>query len=39
MAASLNDPSQPPALDELRRAMRDHGEQPEDRAVRQLRET
>ena len=36
MAASLNDPSQPPALDELRRAMRDHGDQPEDRAVTRL---
>src|SRR6266478_1389598 len=36
MAASLNEPSQPPALDELRRAMRDHGEWPEDRAVTRL---
>src|ERR1700676_512214 len=37
MAASLNEPSpQPPALDELRRAIRDHGEWPEDRAVTRL---
>ncbi|HEY4443240.1 MAG TPA: bifunctional proline dehydrogenase/L-glutamate gamma-semialdehyde dehydrogenase PutA [Steroidobacteraceae bacterium] len=37
MAASLNEPSpQPPALDALRRAIRDHGEWPEDRAVTRL---
>src|ERR1700674_538744 len=36
MAASLNEPSQPSALDERRRAIRDHGEWPEDRAVTRL---
>src|SRR5258708_3449186 len=36
MAASLNEPSQPQSLNALRRAMRDHGEQPEERAVTRL---
>src|SRR6202790_544591 len=37
MAASLNEPSpQPPALDVIRQAIRDHGEWPEDRAVTRL---
>src|SRR6202163_3579992 len=36
MAASLNEPSQPPALDELRSAMREHGLLPEDVAVSRL---
>jgi RHH-type proline utilization regulon transcriptional repressor/proline dehydrogenase/delta 1-pyrroline-5-carboxylate dehydrogenase len=36
MAASLNEPSQPPALEALRRAIRDQGEWPEDRAVTRL---
>src|SRR5580692_9988119 len=33
MAAHLNEPPQAPALDELRRAIRDQGDWPEDRAV------
>src|ERR1700728_3578555 len=33
MAAHLNEPPQVPTLDELRRAIRDQGEWPEDRAV------
>src|SRR5258707_4368335 len=36
MAASLNDVSQPPALDELRRAIREQGAWPEDRVVTRL---
>jgi RHH-type proline utilization regulon transcriptional repressor/proline dehydrogenase/delta 1-pyrroline-5-carboxylate dehydrogenase len=36
MAANLNEPSQPQSLDALRRAIRDHGEWPEDRAVTRL---
>jgi len=36
MVASLNDPMQPPALDELRRTIRDHGAWPEDRVVTRL---
>jgi len=36
MAASLNEAPQPQSLNALRRAMRDHGEQPEDRAVTRL---
>src|SRR5579859_3454474 len=36
MAASLNDASQPPALDELRRAIREQGAWPEDRVVTRL---
>ena len=36
MAASLNEPSQAPALDALRQAIRDHGEWPEDQAVTHL---
>lgn len=36
MAANLNEPSQPATLEELRRAIRDHGEWPEDRAVTRL---
>ena len=36
MAANLHEPSQPPNLEELRRAIRDHGEWPEDRAVTRL---
>src|SRR6202790_5444531 len=36
MVASLNDPLQPPALDELRRTIRDHGAWPEDRVVTRL---
>ena len=36
MAASLNEAPQPQTLNTLRRAMRDHGEQPEDRAVTRL---
>ncbi len=36
MAANLNEPSQPPALEALRQAIRDHGEWPEDRAVTRL---
>src|ERR1700726_778858 len=37
MAASLNEPSQPPALEAIRQSIRDHGEWPEDRAVTRLR--
>src|SRR5450432_1466536 len=36
MAANLNEPSQAPALDALRQALREHGDYPEDRAVTQL---
>src|ERR1700722_8715057 len=36
MAASLNEAPQPQTLNTLRRAMRDHGEQPEDRGVTRL---
>jgi RHH-type proline utilization regulon transcriptional repressor/proline dehydrogenase/delta 1-pyrroline-5-carboxylate dehydrogenase len=36
MAANLNEPSQGPALDALRQAIRDHGEWPEDQAVTRL---
>ncbi len=36
MAAHLNEPSQPPSLDALRQAVRDHGTDPEDRAVTRL---
>ena len=36
MAANLNEPSQAPALDALRQAIRDHGEWPEDQAVTHL---
>jgi RHH-type proline utilization regulon transcriptional repressor/proline dehydrogenase/delta 1-pyrroline-5-carboxylate dehydrogenase len=36
MAASLNEPSQPSALEALRRAIRDQGEWPEDRSVTRL---
>jgi RHH-type proline utilization regulon transcriptional repressor/proline dehydrogenase/delta 1-pyrroline-5-carboxylate dehydrogenase len=36
MAASLNEAPQPQSLNALRRTMRDHGEQPEDRAVTRL---
>jgi RHH-type proline utilization regulon transcriptional repressor/proline dehydrogenase/delta 1-pyrroline-5-carboxylate dehydrogenase len=36
MAASLNEPSQPTALEAIRQAIRDHGEWPEDRAVTRL---
>src|SRR5260370_8276905 len=39
MDARLNDSSPPPALDELRRAIRDHGEWAEDRAVTRLLHT
>ena len=36
MAASLNEPLRPAALDALRQAIREHGECPEDRAVTRL---
>src|ERR1700724_2981372 len=36
MAASLNEPSQPPASGKLRQAIRDHGEWPEHQAVTHL---
>ena len=36
MAASLNEPLRPAALDALRQAIREHGEWPEDRAVTRL---
>jgi RHH-type transcriptional regulator, proline utilization regulon repressor / proline dehydrogenase / delta 1-pyrroline-5-carboxylate dehydrogenase len=39
MAAHLNEPSQAPALGQLRQAVREHGEWPEDRAVTRLLHT
>ena len=36
MAANLNQPPQPPSLESLREAVRDHGEWAEDRAVTRL---